>query len=448
VSGYAEFLASKTAAAPKTGRDVDPSDVHPTLFDWQNHVVRWACRTGRAGVWLTTGMGKTIIQVEWARLIKPGGTALIVAPLAVCHQTVREAARIGVTVTYTRAGGILPPGIWVTNFELADRFDPGALDAVVLDEASLLKQATGVMRNTLIRHFAHVPYRLACTATPAPNDQEELTSQAEFLGRSTRADMLAAYFVHDARTWRVKGHARGPMFGWLASWAVAARFPSDLGDYDDDGFHLPALHTFTDVVDVHTPAEGQLFATDMGGVGGRARVRRATLHARCERAAAIVAAEPGEQWLLWVSLNDEADMLAKLIDGAVNVHGAWSPEEKAGAIIGFADSRIRVLITKPSIASLGINWQACARMIFVGLNDSFEGYYQAVRRCYRYGQTRVVHVHIVVSELEKQVVGNVARKELAHERMINDLVQSVRDGTPRYRACDRLKKRESANRGR
>lgn len=427
MSDYATFLAAKTRAVEQVGPSVDASDVHPMLHDWQAELTAWAVRTGRAALWEDTGLGKTIQQVEWARL--SGKTSLIVAPLAVCRQTIREAAKVDVEATYTREGGELGPGVWVTNYEQVPKFDPAGIDAVVLDEASILKNSDGKTRRLLIDHFASVPRRLACTATPAPNEPEELTSQAEFLGHATRANMLAAYFVHDDQGWRLKGHARGPMFAWMATWAVALRRPSDLG-YDDSGYDLPGLDIIPELLPVAIEAEGQLFATDLGGVGGRAKVRRDTLEARCGRAIELVEAEPGEPWLLWAGLNAEADMLTRSIPGAVNVDGSMSPEEKADALLGFADGGIRVLVTKPAIASQGLNWQHCARMAFVGLSDSYEQYYQAIRRCYRYGQKRVVRAHIVLSELESQIAANVTRKEREAAAMTGELVTAMRTENP------------------
>lgn len=419
---YAEFLARKTATVEQVGRIVTGEQMHPSLHDWQKQLVAWAVRTGRCALWADTGLGKTRMQIEWARLI--GGNALIVAPLAVCQQTVREGARIGVDVRYLRADDGLG-GIAITNYEMVDHFNPATLDAVVLDEASILKQSNGKTRTQLIRHFADVKYKMAATATPAPNDPEELTNQAEFLGVSSRVNMLAAYFVHDQDGWRLKGHARQPMFRWMASWAVAVRKPSDLG-YPDADYILPGLDIMPHILNVDVVPDGQLFATDIGGVGGRALVRKATLDARCERAAELVIAEPDEPWLLWCGLNDEADTLARLIPGSVNVHGSWSPEDKATALLAFADGEIRYLITKPSIAAFGLNWQHCARMAFVGLSDSYEAYYQAIRRCYRYGQHRRVQAHIILSSLESQIAANVARKERQAAAIGDELVREMR----------------------
>lgn len=421
---YADFLAAKRARVNPTGVLLDPNDVHPALFEWQREIVAWACRVGRAAIWADTGLGKTRMQLAWANTMRGDGIALIVAPLAVCQQTVREAAKIGVESAYVRD---MPttPGVYVTNYEMVEHFDPSKIGAAVLDESSILKQSDGKTRTMLIRHFEPTPYRLACTATPAPNDPEELTNQAEFLGHMSRTNMLAAYFIHDDSGWRLKGHARRPMYQWMSEWAVALRRPSDIG-YSDDGYELPGLRIIPHLIEVDIAAEGQLFATDLGGVGGRAAVRRQTMDARCERAAELVEAEPDEAWLLWCGLNDEADRIADLT-GAVNVHGGMSPDEKARLLLGFADGQIKRLATKPSLASFGLNWQHCARMAFVGLSDSYEAYYQAIRRCYRYGQTRVVDAHIILSDLESQIATNIARKERDASRITAGLVHAMHE---------------------
>lgn len=252
----------------------------------------------------------------------------------------------------------------------------------------------------------------------------------------TRANMLAAYFVHDQDGWRPKGHARGPMFAWMASWALAIRRPSDLG-HDDEGYDLPGLRILPHLLPVDIDVEGQLFATDLGGVSGRSQIRKATLDARVACAVELVNAEPDEPWLVWCGLNGEADLMAQLLPGAVNVHGSMSPEEKAAALLAFADGEIPYLVTKTQIAAFGMNFQHCARMAFVGLSDSYEAYYQAIRRCYRYGQTRVVDAHVVLSEVEAQIATNIARKEKEATAVIADLVTAMRahHDTTRERAA-------------
>lgn len=418
---YTEFIARRAAKAPQHGVTVEPGTLHHSLKPFQVDVVSWACKIGRPAVWADTGLGKTRMQLEWCRTMSD--TSLIVAPLAVGQQTVEEAAKIHSTAQYVRSSGdVTGPGIYVTNYEMVEHFDPTVFGAVALDEASILKQSDGKTRTRLIQHFRDVRYRSTWTATPAPNDPEELTNQAEFLGHMTRTNMLAAYFVHDQDGWRLKGHAVDPMLDWMSSWAIAIRRPSDLG-YDDAGYELPGLEIIPELVDVEIePADGELFAMSIGGVQGRGKVRRESLEARVCRTADLVAAEPDDPWLLWCGLNDEADMLASMIPDAVNVHGSMSPEEKADRLLGFAHGEFRVLVTKPKIAGLGMNYQHSARMAFVGMNDSYEQYYQGIRRQYRYGQERVVRAHIVLSHIEEQIAQNVARKEKQANRVIDGLV--------------------------
>lgn len=404
---YADFLASKQRNLSPDGVTIDPASINPMLHDWQARIVHWACGKGRAALFEDCGLGKTFQQIEWARLM--ADRTLILAPLSVARQTVREATKLGVDARYVRnADQVDGPGIYVTNYEMVGKFDHSEFGAVVLDESSILKNADGKLRRALTDMLAHVPYRLAATATPAPNDVAELCNHAEFLGWMPRNEMLAAYFVHDEVGWRIKGHAVGPMHQWMAQWAVAARRPSDVGG-SDDGYNLPGLSIVPELVDVEIVPDGQLFATDLGGIGGRSAVRRQTLDARVERTVEL--ASTGDQWIVWCGLNDEADQVTRQLDDAVNVAGSWEPEAKAEALEAFQDGQVRVLVTKPSIAGFGMNFQQCHRMVFLGLSDSYEAYYQAIRRCYRFGQTEPVDVHIVVSELERQIVDNVARKE-------------------------------------
>lgn len=420
MSTYEAFLAHKRKLAGQIGPDCGPDDVHPMLHEWQREIVAWAVRTGRCAIFADCGLGKTFMQLEWARLISP--STLILAPLSVARQTVREARKLGHEVRYVRDGGeVTGPGLWITNYELVERFDPAMFGAVVLDESSILKNVDGTTRRRITTMFAGVTYRLACTATPAPNDVSELCNHAEFLGVMPRNEMLAAYFVHDDDGWRPKGHALDPMYRWMGSWAVALRKPSDIG-WPDEGYDLPPLHVVPEIVDVPIDAEGQLFATELGGIGGRSKVRRDTLDARVERTADLVLSTDG-QWIVWCGLNDEAANVAKLIGAdAVNVEGSWAPDDKAAALERFQDGEFRVLVTKPAIAGFGMNFQNAHRMAFLGLNDSWESYYQAIRRCWRFGQTEPVHAHIVVSGLEQQIAHNVQRKEATASHTADRLV--------------------------
>jgi superfamily II DNA or RNA helicase len=420
---YTAFLASKQRAHGELGRSVTADELHPMLHDWQAEATAWAIRKGRCAIFWDCGLGKTFAQIEWAT--HSADRSLILAPLSVARQTVREAAKLGRDVHYVRSGAEVDgPGVWITNYELADRFDWSTFGAVVADESSILKNVDGKTRRMLTENARRVP-RLACTATPAPNDVAELTNHAEWLGVMSRAEMLAAYFVNDEKEWRLKGHAVEPMFRWMSSWAHTLRSPADMG-YPADDYRLPPLEIVSEIVDCEIEApDGQLFAADLGGVGGRIAVRRQTVAARVDRAVEL--AGDGQQWIVWCGLNDEAAMAARLIDGAVNVEGSWSPDAKAQALEAFQDGEIRVLVTKPSIAGFGMNFQNCSRMAFVGLSDSYEAYYQAIRRCWRYGQTEPVQAHIVVSGLESQIAENVRRKERQATAATTALIRNAKE---------------------
>jgi len=424
MTDYANFLAAKAILAPPTGRTIALDDVHPLLHTWQAESVQWAAQQGRAAIFWDCGLGKSFAQLEWARLM--ADTSLIVAPLSVARQTVREATKLDIDVRYVRSSDdVTDPGVWITNYEMIEHFDASIFGAVVLDESSILKNYVGAIRTSLIDRFSDTPYRLACTATPAPNDVAELTNHAEFLGVMSRVDMLAAYFIHDSDVgWRIKGHAERPMYEWMRTWSQAVRMPGDLG-YPNDGYELPAMTIDPVIVDAVVEAEGQLFPTELGGVGGRATVRRATLDSRVSATVDIVNQHSDEQIIVWCGLNDESSALARAIPDAVNVEGSWAPDAKAAALEAFQDGEIRVLVSKPKIAGFGMNFQNARRMIFCGVGDSYESYYQCIRRCYRFGQQREVIAHIVVSELEQQIIVNVRRKERDAQRAISGIINAM-----------------------
>jgi DNA modification methylase len=420
---YATFLDSKRFTAPTCGVSVDASEINPMLFPFQRDLVRWALRKGRAAVFADTGLGKTPIQLEWATRI--GQRALILAPLSVARQTVREGTKFGYSVHYTRSGDDLSNGINITNYEMLEHFGPTAFGSVVLDESSILKSIDGYTRIRLNEMFARTPYRLCCTATPAPNDISEIANHAEFLGIMNRSDMLATFFVHDDSGWRLKKHAETPFYRWLASWGMSIRKPSDL-DYPDDGYNLPPLTVKPVFVPTDYKPDDTLFFMGLSGVTDRSKVRRETLAERVAEAAALVNGD-SEQWIVWCGLNDEGRALAAAIPDAVLVEGDQSVDEKIAAIEGFQDGKYRVMITKPRIAGLGMNLQNCHKMAFVGLSDSFESWYQCIRRCYRYGQQRPVEVFIVLSEIEDAIYENVMRKEREAERMSTKLIENVQE---------------------
>lgn len=419
---YKNFLATKRAAVPSFGFDVKDGDIHPMLFDWQRAIVRWAVKKGRAAIFADTGLGKTFMQVEWARLI--GERTLIIAPLSVARQTVRESAKIDTAVSYVRQqSDVNGKSVYITNYEMVDEFDPAQFGAVVLDESSILKSLDGKTRRKLTDMFAKTPYRLCCTATPAPNDQSEIGQHSEFLGVLTMADMLSSFFVHDEQEWRLKGHAANEFYHWLASWSMAVRKPSDIG-YLDDGYELPPLTIEPIVVpNAYTP-EGTLFHVKMHGITDRTKVRRATLDARTTKAAAMVSAS-GEQWIVWCGLEAESERMRELIPGAIEVRGSDEPESKAEALEAFQNGEYRVLITKPRIAGFGMNFQNAHNMVFVGINDSWESYYQCIRRCYRFGQTKPVNAYIVISDVEMEIYDNIMRKEKEARIMTQQLIEHV-----------------------
>jgi superfamily II DNA or RNA helicase len=425
MSDYKEFLASKAAVDPSTGLERVP-EINAALFDFQRDITAWALRRGRAAVFADCGMGKTPMQLEWARHVP--GDVLILAPLAVAAQTVREGEKFGIGVTYARSQDQAVPGITITNYEMMDRFDPTAFTGIVLDESSILKSHDGKTRTRLIESFSDTPFRLACTATPAPNDYMELGNHAEFLGVMTRSEMLSMFFVHDGgetQKWRLKGHAEDAFWRWLCSWAVMVRRPSDLG-YDDGAFVLPELVMHDVTVKVDRPMSGFLFPVEAAGLQERIAARRETVNERVADCAAIVKTTD-EPFIVWCNLNAESESLVRAIPGAVEIRGSDSIEDKERRLTAFSRGEIRALVTKPSIAGWGLNWQHCSRMAFVGLSDSYEEFYQAVRRCWRFGQERPVQVYVIAAEREGAIVANIKRKEADATRMAEKMVGHMRD---------------------
>lgn len=423
MSDYASFLASKALVAHAAGVEVDPASLPAAMFDHQRYPTAWALRKGRAALFLSTGLGKTLCYLAWADRI--ADRALVLAPLAVCRQAVDEAARFGLPLTYARRPEDAPAtGATITNYDMVERFDPRDFPAVVLDESSCLKDWSRQTTTRLIEMFAATPYRLCCTATPAPNDIAEIANHAEFLGVMSRVEMLACFFVHDDEGWRLRKHAREAFYRWLASWGMSMLHPRDLG-FHAEGYDLPPLSVSPVVVRTDYVPDGQLFPTGLHGIGDRSRVRKGTLAQRVGKAAELIAAEPGEQWIAWCGLNDESDALARLIPDALVVEGSQSPDEKADRLLRFARGDARVLVTKASIAGHGLNLQNCARQVFVGLDDSWERYYQAIRRSWRFGQGRPVDVYVVLADLEEPILANVLAKEREALRMTEGLIRHV-----------------------
>lgn len=444
---YDAFLESKAMTAPPSGlEDVPPLGDY--LFPFQKDLTSWALRRGKAALFEAVGLGKTRQQLTFAQEAsafleaegKPSDV-IILTPLAVAAQTVREAELIGMTAKYCKTPEDITPGMFtVTNYDRLDRFESmiRKIGVVVIDESSILKHSDSKTRDRIITAFKRTPFRLACTATPAPNDRKELGNHSEFLSVQTQQEMLSEFFVHDSGTgknkqskWRLKGHAEKHFWRWVASWGAVVAKPSDLG-YPDDGYNLPPLHIHDHVIGATT--EQDRLVTDVTGVAqlnlipmparslkAQRKARRVTLEERVKAAVEIVMREPDEQWIVWCELCDEGDalerMLAAAIPGAIQIEGSDSSDKKEAAILGFATGSIRVLVTKTKIAGWGVNWQSCARLCYVGVSHSFEAVHQSLGRCYRFGQQRPVHAYFVYSELEGDIRANLARKEREFKAM-------------------------------
>lgn len=409
---YQSFIDAKLAPNLAAGIDVEATGFD--LFPHQEALTIWALRRGRAAIFADTGLGKTRMQLAWADHVRrhTDKPVLILAPLAVAEQTCAEAGGMGIAAAHDRHE-IDGSGIRVTNYERVHLFDASRYAGVVLDESSIIKHHDSKTLADLLDRFSATPYRLCATATPAPNDWMELGTHAEFLGVCSRVEMLSEFFTHDGgetQKWRLKGHARSVFWQWVSSWGAMIRSPVDLG-FDASAYDLPPLEVHQHTVSTDgQPADGMLFALEAQTLSERRAARRASIAARVAECARLVNADT-QPWIVWCDLNAEADALTAAIPDAVEVRGSDTAEHKERAMLGFARGEFRVLVTKPKIAGFGLNWQHCARVAFVGVSDSFESYYQAIRRCWRFGQQRPVHVHVIASELEGAVVANLERKE-------------------------------------
>jgi hypothetical protein len=434
-SSYFDFLDYKTHRGADQG--FSPVWMPDFLFDFQASLVEWSIRTGRAAILADCGLGKTPMELVWAENVarKTGGRVLILAPLAVSHQIVREAEKFGIRVTRSN-DGTAHDGITVTNYERLSLFNTRDFAGVVCDESSILKSYDGQRRTEITAFMRKTPYRLLATATAAPNDYIELGTSSEALGYLGHMDMLNRFFKNDLNNsangrmrgevikWRFKGHAETPFWRWVCSWARAIRKPSDIG-FDDGRFILPPLEEVDHLVESDTPPDGMLFALPAVGLKEQREERRRTIRERCEKVAELVN-NTGEPALVWCHLNEEGDLLESLIPDCVQVKGADSDERKEDRMIAFADGRARVLVTKPKIGAWGLNFQHCAHITFFP-SHSFEQYYQGVRRCWRFGQTRPVRVDVIETEGDKDVLKNLQRKARQADQMFSNLVREMNE---------------------
>ena len=423
---YSEFLEQKAFSHVSAGFECE-SLPYP-LFDYQAPIVRWALKRGKSAIFADTGLGKTIMQLSWADQVSQHtrGPVLLLAPLAVADQTIEEGGKYGIGVERANpSADFFGRGLFITNYEQLHKFNPDQFQGIVLDESSILKGMDGRRRKEITEFASGIPYRLSCTATPSPNDFMELGTQSEFLGIMSQVEMLAMFFIHDGgdvSKWRLKGHGQKKFFEWLATWAVVIRSPSDLG-FDGSRHELPPLHYHSHVVE--TDPTDSLFVEPAQGLQERNKARRDSVDQRVAVAAEIANGMDG-QVLIWCHLNDESEKLTAAIHDAVEVKGADKPEHKRDGLIGFAHGDVRVLVSKPKIAGFGMNWQNCNQMIFVGLSDSWESYYQAIRRCWRFGQKNDVHVHVVSADTEGAVVENIQRKDKQNRELGEAMVEHMK----------------------
>lgn len=427
---YRAFLEKKRITAESVGFDVDVADLNPKLFDWQREIVAWALKQGRAAMFEDCGLGKTAQQLEWAHQVAKhtGGDVLILAPLAVARQTQREGEKFGIEATVCRSQSDVKPGVNVANYEMLEHFDAAHFTGVVLDESSILKSYSGKTKQQLIELFCRTPYRLACTATPSPNDHMELGNHSEFLGIMASNEMLARWFINDTMnfgTYRVKGHAKDDFWRWVASWSMCISRPSDIG-FCDDGFVLPPL-TISEFYVESDQTEGAgdaLFRNVDLSATGLHKELRLSAPARAVAAADMVNGNDAS-WIVWCNSNYEADEVRALIPDAVEVRGSDSVTEKERKLMAFTNGESRVIVTKPSIAGFGLNWQHCSNVVFMGLSYSYEQFYQSLRRSYRFGQKNPVNAHVIMAPTESDILKTVRKKQSAHIEMQDSMSRAI-----------------------
>ena len=429
---YQEFLKTKEIKSIEAGFDVERDEICPMLFDFQKDLVQWACKKGRAAILIGCGCGKTAISLAWAELVikHNGGDILIVAPLSVVEQTKREAEKFHtMPVNVCRTQADVKPGINITNYEMAEHFDHTHFIGVVLDESSILKSFNSQTTVTFTEWFARTPYKLLCTATIAPNSYVEIGTSCEFLGIMSRTEMLATYFIHDSgktSEWRLKKAGKTKFWEWMATWAVYFNNPNELG-YETEGYNLPDLK-ISIIFTESQVKEDELVVVAAETLQERREARKESMDHRTDKASEFTN-NSDETWLCWVDYNDESSMLHSKCVDSIEVKGSDSPEYKSESSIKFANGDIHALVSKPSIFGFGSNFQSCHNMIFCGLSDSYERFYQAVRRCWRFGQDKAVNVYIIISQRENNIIENIKKKQKQMDEMQRQMTALMRDVT-------------------
>jgi DNA modification methylase len=420
---YQEFLKQKIKSIPDSGFDIEESQLNAKLFDFQKYIVKRGLKAGKFAIFADCGLGKTFMQLEWARLVTEHTHApvLILCPLAVAGQTIKEGERFGIEV-FRYDSKVEPctnePGIFISNYEQLENIDCSVFSGVVLDESSILKNYEGATKSLVINRFLNTRYKLACTATPSPNDPMELGNHSEFLNTMSRSEMLAMYFVHDGgetAKWRIKGHCEVVFWEWVSQWAVMLAKPSDIG-FSAKGYDLPDLNLIEKQVITDQRDNGSLFNDVAISATEFNQELRLTKIERLENVLDIVNSS-NDNFIIWIKQNEEGEYLRKLIPDAVEVKGSDSPEYKEKMLLGFGNNEFRVLITKAKIAQFGLNYQNCHNQIFASLDFSFEGLYQAIRRSYRFGQDNHVNIYLITTDTMQNVVNSIKTKQAQFEEM-------------------------------
>jgi superfamily II DNA or RNA helicase len=431
LAAYRQFIASRAPVTAKAG--FDPRQINPAAKAHQDTVIRFALERGKSAAFLDTGLGKSFIELEYARQCgdETGKPSLILTPLAVAGQMVREGHKFNIDARQIREQDQVGQGVMVANYERLPKLDPSAFGAVILDESSILKSYAGRTRALIEEAFQNTPYKLAATATPSPNDHTELGNHAEFLGVMRQQEMLSKWFINDTSTasqdWRLKGHAVIDFWNFVASWSRCATLPSDLGG-DDTGYILPAIEERMHEVAADRMAnvgDGMLFRIPEMSATSFHEEKRLTLRQRCELAAEL--ATHDDPVTVWCETNEESAALAKMIPGSVEVHGALDADEKERRLLAFADGQYRAMVTKPKLAGFGVNWQHCAHAVFASISFSYEQHYQAKRRSHRFGQTQTVRNDIVISDTEASIWNIINVKSKKHDEMKRRMADAMRD---------------------
>jgi len=426
---YNDFLQTKIKTHMDSGFHVDIEDLHDKLFDFQKWIVQLALKKGRFAIFSDTGTGKTFMQVSWAdQVVKfTNKPVLILCPLAVAGQTIKEAVKLGINIQ--KISSVIDyslPGIYISNYEQIDNIGCGVFSGIVLDESSIIKSFTGKYRNAIIDLFSHTPYKLACTATPAPNDPMELGNHSEFLNQMSRDEMLSMFFTHDGSEtskWKIKGHAETDFWDYMSNFSVMLSKPSDIG-FSAEGYILPPLNVIEEKIETDKRDNGLLFNDVAVNATNFNQELRASMELRLNKVADIVNGSK-ETFIIWIKQNEEGKYLKKLIPEAIEVKGDDSQEWKESKLLGFADNEFRVLITKAKIAQFGLNFQNCHNQVFASLDFSFESTYQAIRRSYRFGQTREVNIHLIITDTMSNVSEIINRKQNQFKNMQEQMSKSI-----------------------